>query len=76
MYRSIGRLGVVALSLLVSACAMPASNQVPAGGVAAAANPNVPGATGTTVVPGNNSTVASDATATYNQQKWPTEIAP
>jgi hypothetical protein len=34
----------------------------------AAANPNVPGATGTTIVPGDNSTIAGDAEATRTQQ--------
>ena len=34
----------------------------------AAANPNVPGATGTTIVPGDNSTIAGDAGATRLQQ--------
>ncbi|MDR3531633.1 MAG: hypothetical protein P4L90_13905 [Rhodopila sp.] len=35
-----------------------------------AGNPNVPGATGKTIVPGSTSTVAGDADATYMQQKW------
>lgn len=29
-----------------------------------------PGWTGRTTVPGNNSTIAGDAAATYDQQKW------
>jgi hypothetical protein len=33
-------------------------------------NANLPGWTGTTFVVGSTSTVAGDATATYNQQKW------
>ena len=37
-------------------------------GVQAAKNPNVPGATGSTVVPGNRSTIGTDQRAT-NQQK-------
>ena len=36
-----------------------------------AVGPNTPGWTGRTVVPGNNSTVAGDAVATEQQQKWP-----
>jgi hypothetical protein len=34
----------------------------------AAANPNVPGATGTTVIAGDNSSIADDAEATRLQQ--------
>jgi hypothetical protein len=37
----------------------------------AATGPNTPGWTGQTVVPGNNSTLAGNAEATYQQQKWP-----
>lgn len=36
-----------------------------------AKNPNAPGATGTTVVPGNNSTVTGDSSATRRQQTGP-----
>jgi hypothetical protein len=36
----------------------------------AGANANTPGWTGTTVVLGNNSTIAGDAQATYLEQKW------
>ncbi len=36
-----------------------------------AANPRTPGATGTTIVPGNNSSVAGDADATRRQQTTP-----
>jgi uncharacterized iron-regulated membrane protein len=34
----------------------------------AVTNPNVPGATGRTIVPGDNSTIAGDAAATRAQQ--------
>jgi hypothetical protein len=34
------------------------------------ANANTPGFTGTTVVPGNTSTINGAAQATYIQQKW------
>jgi hypothetical protein len=34
------------------------------------ANANTPGFTGSTIVPGNDSTIAGNAEATYNQQKW------
>ena len=37
----------------------------------AAQNPNVPGATGRTIVRGSHSTIGGDADATYIQQKWP-----
>lgn len=33
-------------------------------------DPNAPGATGRTVVPGSTSTIAGDALATEQQQKW------
>jgi predicted small lipoprotein YifL len=33
-------------------------------------NPNTPGATGSTVIPGNNSTIAGDAEATHIQKLW------
>jgi len=36
-----------------------------------AINANTPGWTGRTVVVGNNSTIAGDAGATEQQQKWP-----
>jgi hypothetical protein len=39
-------------------------------GDASAAGPNTPGWTGRTVVVGNTSTVAGNAEATYQQQKW------
>jgi hypothetical protein len=51
------------LLVVVAGCASP-SSQV-------SQSPNTPGATGRTVVPGSNSTVAGDADATYRQQKWP-----
>jgi hypothetical protein len=37
----------------------------------AARNLSLPGATGRTIVPGSTSTVAGDAEATSQQQKWP-----
>jgi hypothetical protein len=76
MDHSITRLGVVTLGLLLSACAPTASNMASNGGTSQASNPNFPGATGTTVVRGNNSTIAGDANATYNQQKWPMVPSP
>jgi hypothetical protein len=51
----------IALCALLAACTeAPPPN----------ANANTPGFTGTTVVPGNNSTVAGNAEATYINQKW------
>jgi hypothetical protein len=44
------------------------SVQSSAGSGAAAANPNVPGATGRTIVLGDSSTIAGDASATRAQQ--------
>jgi hypothetical protein len=35
-----------------------------------ASNPNTLGATGRTIVPGNTSSIAADAVATEQQQKW------
>ena len=55
-------LPTLALCALTAACAPP----VPPAG----ANANTPGWTGTTVVLGNNSTIAGDAQATYLEQKW------
>jgi hypothetical protein len=52
----------LALCALTAACATP----VPP----ANASANTPGWTGTTVVVGNNSTIAGNAQATYLQQKW------
>ena len=55
-----------ALAVLVLAgCSQP----YPADGSASATS--VPGATGRTIVPGSNSTVAGDAGATEQQQKSP-----
>ena len=34
------------------------------------ADANTPGYTGATIIPGNNSTIADNAGATYLQQKW------
>ncbi len=42
----------------------------PPGAAPATADANTPGWTGRTVVPGNASTVAGDAQATYLAQKW------
>ena len=54
---------------------MPASdstsNKRTTTGSSDAANPRTPGATGTTIVPGNNSSVAGDADATRRQQTTP-----
>jgi hypothetical protein len=54
---------LIVLSLGLAAC-----TAVPAG---SPGNPTVAGATGRTVVPGSNSTVAGDAEATDLQRKWP-----
>lgn len=59
--RSMLALGLV--SSILAGCAQ-------SGGLAAQ-NPNTPGATGRTIVPGSTSTVTGDALATENQQKWP-----
>ena len=50
------------LSLADCAATQPAGQQ---------ADAKTPGWTGRTVVIGSNSTVAGDAAATYDQQKWP-----
>ena len=57
------RSAVILFCLLIAACAAPSGNIV--------AGPQTPGWTGTQIVPGNNSTIAGDAQATYLQQKWP-----
>jgi hypothetical protein len=49
--------------LILAGCAGPVDMQ-------AAQDPNTPGATGRTVVIGSSSTIAGNAEATYNQQKW------
>jgi hypothetical protein len=49
----------------------PSSNMTAgpgAGAINPATDPNVPGATGTTIVPGDNSTIAGDAAATLMQR--------
>jgi hypothetical protein len=60
---------ILATSLLpcltLAGCAQPTAAAM------AAAGPNTPGWTGSTIVPGSHSTVAGDAQATYDQQKWP-----
>jgi hypothetical protein len=55
----------VSLLLALGACSVPAvdANQ-------AARNENTPGWTGRTVVIGSTSTIAGNALATYDQQKW------
>jgi uncharacterized lipoprotein YajG len=50
--------------LLLAGCAMSQSTGP------MAQTPDTPGWTGRTIVVGNNSTVAGDAAATDNQQKW------
>ena len=53
---------LVATFVIPVACTVPPSGQ--------ALDPSTPGYTGTTVVVGNNNTIAGDAEATYLQQKW------
>jgi hypothetical protein len=55
---------VIALATLLTlaACAAPSPPGV--------ANANTPGWTGTTVVRGSTSTMADNANATFQQQKW------
>jgi hypothetical protein len=57
-----------AASLLVTlgACAAP----LDVSAEQAAQNAKIPGWTGRTFVVGSNSTIAGDAVATYDQQKW------
>jgi hypothetical protein len=58
-------------SLVFSAAAIALAGCSPHTNTPSAANnPNVPGATGRTVVPGSSSTVSGDAEATELQQKW------
>ena len=59
-------LSTVGLLITLGACGVPA-NVNPAD---AAANANTPGWTGRTIVPGSASTIAGNAQATYDQQKW------
>jgi hypothetical protein len=63
MMRSI--VSAVSLLLALGACSVPSvdANQ-------AARNANTPGWTGRTVVIGSTSTIAGNALATYDQQKW------
>lgn len=54
-----------------AASASPSANMVagPGAGVtSAAANPNVPGATGRSIVPGDNATLSGDSAATIMQR--------
>jgi hypothetical protein len=55
---------LLAIVLLGGCTQSPAASTV-------AVNPNTPGWTGRTIVVGNNSTIAGDAVATEQQQKWP-----
>ncbi|HYZ24019.1 MAG TPA: hypothetical protein VE690_17865 [Rhodopila sp.] len=58
----------VCAAALLSCGGLTACAQGPA---TMAQGPDSPGWTGRTIVPGNNSTIAGDAEATYQQQKWP-----
>jgi hypothetical protein len=58
-------LSTAALLIALAACSVPAASDQ------AAQNASTPGWTGRTFVVGSNSTIAGDAVATYNQQKWP-----
>jgi len=60
-------LSTAALLITLGACSVPATPSPDE----AARNANVPGWTGRTFVAGSTSTIAGDAVATYNQQKWP-----
>jgi hypothetical protein len=65
----------LARSILVAApllaiVSLGGCSQNPVAGTAAI-SPNTPGSTGRTIIPGNNSTIAGDAVATEQQQKWP-----
>ncbi len=53
---------LVLLAIPLAACAQS--------GAGDPANPNTPGATGRTVILGNNSTIAGDAEATRLQRVW------
>lgn len=55
---------------LLAIVSLGGCTQIPAAGTVAV-DPNTPGWTGRTVVPGNNSTIAGNAVATEQQQKWP-----
>jgi hypothetical protein len=64
-------LPAAALLISLSACAAdPTCTCVPPQGVQTS---TIPGWTGRTVVPGSNSTIAGDAVATEQQQKWQIE---
>jgi hypothetical protein len=59
-------LSAAPLAFALAGCSVPGTmdaNQ-------AAHNATLPGWTGTTFVVGSNSTIAGDAEATYQQQKW------
>lgn len=53
--------------IAIALCALAGCATAPA---YQAAGPETPGYTGSTIVVGNNSTIAGDAAATYLQQKW------
>lgn len=55
---------LLAIGLLGGCSQSPGTSMV-------AANPGTPGWTGRTIIPGNNSTIAGNAEATEQQQKWP-----
>jgi hypothetical protein len=57
-----------AFSLLMALAACSAPSSIDANH--AERNDSTPGWTGRTQVIGNNSTIAGDAAATYDQQKW------
>jgi ABC-type phosphate transport system substrate-binding protein len=65
MVRSV--VSTAALVVALGGCAGPADVSPSQ----AAENANKPGWTGRTFVAGSTSTIAGDAEATYQQQKWP-----
>jgi hypothetical protein len=56
---------LIAIALLGACSPAPGANALAGGS-------STPGFTGRTIIPGNNSTIAGDAEATEQQQKWPT----
>ncbi len=62
---------IVRTVLFICAVIASAAGCAANGDNATASDPQAAGATGRTVVPGSNSTVAGDAAATNDQQKWP-----
>jgi hypothetical protein len=61
---------VVLAASLLAVASLGGCTQSPDSG-RLAIDPNTPGSTGRTIVIGNNSTIAGDAAATEQQQKWP-----